>query len=213
MTNSDFQIFLTILLATLICFGFFISNRATKTNINKAGVASSVNVGVDLESKKFAPTPSNDIQSKEFDTLKNAVLELTKQLKFKEKEIEVLHAKVSEKDFRRIFSRLVSMNENLAFVTRLLEQEKLSRADAAEQIRSEISSVVYELGMEVHSITPGTPVSSLPFGSFEVVGAVSDAPNGLAGKVKEVVSQGFYIRGENEKIYFISPSKITAYKL
>lgn len=145
--------------------------------------------------------------------LHGVVLELIKQLKRREKELDVLQAKVTEREFRRSVSRLASINETLGFTLKLLNGNKLSPTDAVEQLRAEIESAISDLGLDIFPIMPGVAVSSLPFGSFVIIGITDNAPHGLAGTVKEVISQGLCVRDEKEKLHFISPSKINIYKL
>ena len=142
-----------------------------------------------------------------------AVAELSNQLRQKEKEASHLHNQLTEREFRRSLSRLASISETLHFTLKLRTDGKLTDEQAIEQLRMEIESAISDLGLEISSILPGTAVSELPAGSFVVVKAEENPPAGKAGTVKEVVSYGFYAKDENGKPHFISPSKITVYKL
>jgi molecular chaperone GrpE (heat shock protein) len=138
-----------------------------------------------------------------------AVAELSNQLRQKEKEAAHLHNQLSEREFRRSLSRLASISETLYFTLKLRTDGKLTDEQALEQLRMEIESAISDLGLEISSIIPG----ELPAGSFVVVKAEENPPAGKAGTVKEVISYGFYAKDENGKPHFISPSKITVYKL
>ena len=146
-------------------------------------------------------------------SLHTAVAELSSQLRQKEKELDQLHNRLSEREFRRSLSRLASISETLHFTMKLRSEGSLSDANAMEQLRMEIESAIGDLGLEISSIVPGTAVTDLPAGSFVVVKAEDNPPAGKAGTVKEVLSLGFYAQDENGKQHFISPSKINVYKL
>jgi len=146
-------------------------------------------------------------------SLQNAVVELTKQLKSKESLIENLQTKLTEREFRRSLSRLASVNETLSFTMKLIQEGKLTDADAVEQLRQEIESAVSDLGLEHHSIQVGVAIASLPAGSFVILRSEVAPSQELAGTVKEVVSSGLYAKDEDNRPHFISPSKIHAYKL
>jgi hypothetical protein len=145
--------------------------------------------------------------------LHDAVLELTKQLRLKEKEIDLVRAKLSEREFRRSLSRISSINDTLGYILKSVEDKKMSTADALEHLRLEISSAISDLGIDYYNIIPGTPISSLPYGSFAIINIYSDAPSGLAGTVKDVINSALCVRDEKNELHFISPSKINVYKL
>lgn len=145
--------------------------------------------------------------------LHEAVAELSNQLRQKEKEATHLHNQLTEREFRRSLSRLASISETLHFTLKLRTDGKLTDEQAIEQLRMEIESAISDLGLEISSIVPGTAVSDLPAGSFVVLKADENPPAGKAGTVKEVICCGFYAKDENGKPHFISPSKITVYKL
>jgi hypothetical protein len=146
-------------------------------------------------------------------SLQAAVVELTKQLRSKEALIENLQAKLTEREFRRSLSRLASINETLWFTLKLLQNGKLTDADAVEQLRQEIESAVGDLGLAHHSIQVGAAVSSLAAGSFVILRTETAPTPELAGKVKEVLGSGLFAKDEEGRPHFISPSKIHAYKL
>lgn len=146
-------------------------------------------------------------------SLHAAVVELTKQLRAKEVSIDKLQAKLTEREFRRSLSRLATVNETLSFTLKLVQDGKITPADAVEQLRQEIEAAISDLGLEHHVIQVGAQVSALPLGSFVVLKSeAAPAPN-IAGTVKEVVSSGLCARDEVGKPHFISPSKINVYKL
>lgn len=155
-------------------------------------------------------TPANSFDAQD---LRAAVVQLTKELRSKEINIERLQVKLTEKEFRRSLSRLASIHETLLFTLNLLSQGKLAHADAVNQLRQEIESAISDLGLEHHVIQVGAQVSTLPLGSFSVLKSEAAPTPCLAGTVKEVVSSGLCARDEDGKPHFISPSKINAYKL
>lgn len=142
-----------------------------------------------------------------------AIHQLVKELAQKEEQIKNLHAKISEKDFRRSLSRLASISETLQFTLKIRNEGKISDANAIEQLRMEIESAISDLGLEFDAIIPGQAVAELSAGSFVVVRA-EEAPAGAKpGTVKEVLNIGLYARDEAGKKHFISPSKLNVYKL
>jgi hypothetical protein len=153
-------------------------------------------------------TRETDMQS-----LQDAVVELTKQLRSKEALIDNLQTKLTEREFRRSLSRLASVNETLSFTLKLIQEGKLTHADAVEQLRQEIESAVSDLGLEHHSIQVGAAVSGLPAGSFVILRSETASTPKLAGTVKEVVNSGLFAKDEAGRPHFISPSKINVYKL
>jgi hypothetical protein len=157
-------------------------------------------------------TPEQVVQNNSQD-LHNAVLELTKQLRLKEKEIDLMQAKLSEREFRRSLSRLSSINDTLGYIIKSVNDRKISESDAIEQLRLEIVSAISDLGIDHFNILPGTSVSSLPYGSFAVINYVDNAPEGCAGTVKDVINSALCVRDEKNELHFISPSKINVYKL
>jgi len=159
------------------------------------------------DSRPTNPTVPDD------QSLRAAVVELTKQLKSKEALIDNLQTKLTEREFRRSLSRLASVNETLSFTLKLIQEGKLTHADAVEQLRQEIESAVGDLGLEHHSIQVGATIASLPAGSFVILRSESAPSPELAGTVKEVVSSGLFAKDEDDRLHFISPSKIHAYKL
>lgn len=197
-------------LVVWLCFGFLLNND--KEPYDEL-VETTSNVEVEVEAENVSCVAPSDLKQETPSSLQDAVLELAKQLRSKEKELDQMHAKVSEREFRRSISRLASINETLCFTLKLLEENRLSPSDAVEQLRAEIASAVSDLGIDVYSITPGVAVSSLPQGSFVIIKALDNAPVGMAGTVKDVISQGLFVSDEKEKLHFISPSKITVYKL
>jgi len=200
-----------VTLVTWLCFGFLVTNiKDEPTNLNTEVTTSTE---VNELTQSAAPVVGSNSTETESSSLHNAVLELTKQLRIKEKDLDSLHAKITEREFRRSLSRLASINETLDFTIKLVEEGRLSATDAVEQLRAEIASAISDLGLDFHPITPGAAVSSLPQGSFVIVKAFGDAPAGMAGTVKDVISQGLCVSDEKEKLHFISPSKITVYKL
>jgi hypothetical protein len=158
-------------------------------------------------------TTSDQVEQNNPQYLHNAVLELTKQLRIKEKEIDLVRAKLSEREFRRSLSRISSINDTLGYILKSVEDKKMSTAEALEHLRLEISSAISDLGIDYYNIIPGTPISSLPYGSFAVINIYNDAPIGLAGTVKEVINSALCVRDEKNELHFISPSKINVYKL
>jgi hypothetical protein len=156
---------------------------------------------------------SNQVEQNNPQYLHDAVLELTKQLRLKEKEIDLVRAKLSEREFRRSLSRISSINDTLGYILKSVEDKKMSTADALEHLRLEISSAISDLGIDYYNIIPGTPISSLPYGSFAIINIYSDAPIGLAGTVKDVINSALCVRDEKNELHFISPSKINVYKL
>ena len=142
-----------------------------------------------------------------------AVHQLVKELAQKEERINLLHAKISEKDFRRSLSRLASISETLYFTLKIRAEGKLTDANAVEQLRMEIESAISDLGLEFDSIIAGQAIAELSAGSFVVV-RTEEAPAGTKpGTVKEVLNVGLFTRDETGKKHFISPSKINVYKL
>lgn len=142
-----------------------------------------------------------------------AIHQLVKELTQKEEQIKNLHAKISEKEFRRSLSRLASISETLYFTLKIRAEGKLSDSLAVEQLRMEIESAISDLGLEFDAILAGQTVAELTAGSFVVVKA-EEAPAGAKpGTVKEVLNIGLYARDEAGKKHFISPSKINVYKL
>jgi hypothetical protein len=142
-----------------------------------------------------------------------AIHQLVKELAQKEELIKNLHAKISEKDFRRSLSRLASINETLHFTLKIRGEGKITDAIAVDQLRMEIESAISDLGLEFDAIVPGQTVAELMAGSFVVVKA-EEAPAGAKpGTVKEVLNIGLYARDEAGKKHFISPSKLNVYKL
>jgi len=146
-------------------------------------------------------------------SLHAAVIELTRQLRSKEVSIDKLQAKLTEREFRRSLSRLATINETLAFTLKLLQDGKLTHADAVDQLRQEIEAAVGDLGLEHHCIQVGAAVSALPPGSFVILKSENTAEATAAGTVKEVISTGLFAKDEDGKPHFISPSKINVYKL
>ena len=159
------------------------------------------------------PSRSEETLVPDRQSLQDAVVELTKQLKSKEALIDNLQTKLTEREFRRSLSRLASVNETLSFTLKLIQDGKLTHADAVEQLRQEIESAVGDLGLEHHAIQVGATIASLPAGSFVILRSESAPSPELAGTVKEVVSSGLYAKDEDNRPHFISPSKIHAYKL
>lgn len=141
------------------------------------------------------------------------ILKLTKELRRKEIELDNAQARLTEREFRRSLSRLASIYETQNFVLKLLDQNKLSPADAIEQLKLEINSSISDVGLEFFNITPGTQISTLPAGSFVILNSNCDAPAGMAGTVKDVYNPAICAKDENNKLHFILPSKINAYKL
>jgi hypothetical protein len=158
-------------------------------------------------------TTSDQVEQNNPQYLHNAVLELTKQLRIKEKEIDLVRAKLSEREFRRSLSRISSINDTLGYILKSVEDKKMSTAEALEHLRLEISSAISDLGIDYYNIIPGTPISSLPYGSFAIINIYNDAPIGLAGTVKDVINSALCVRDEKNELHFISPSKINVYKL
>jgi hypothetical protein len=160
------------------------------------------------------PAPrTEETQEPDKQSLQDAVVELTKQLRDKEHLIENLQGKLTEREFRRSLSRLASVNETLSFTLKLTQEGKLTPADAVEQLRQEIEAAVGDLGLEHHSIQVGAAIASLPAGSFIILRSEAAPSPELAGTVKEVVSSGLFAKDEDDRLHFISPSKIHAYKL
>jgi hypothetical protein len=168
-----------------------------------------------IEIKKTETTvnTSEQVDQNNPEYLHKAVLELTKQLRLKEKEIDLVQAKLSEREFRRSLSRISSINDTLGYILKSVEDKKMSTAEALEHLRLEISSAISDLGIDYYNIIPGTPISSLPYGSFAIINIYSDAPSGLAGTVKDVINSALCVRDEKNELHFISPSKINVYKL
>jgi len=156
---------------------------------------------------------SNFTEKSPASTLEGAVEKLAAELRSKERHLDKLMSCLTEREFRRSLSRLVSIHETLGFTLKMRSSGKLSDQSAIEQLRMEIESAISDLGLEQDSITPGTLLSKLPAGSFIVVKVEHNAPEGMAGTVKEVLSQGIFTKDENGKMHFISPSKINAYKI
>jgi len=166
------------------------------------------------EAAPAPPTPAaTDEQPLNEQSLHAAVVELTRQLRAKELSIDKLQAKLTEREFRRSLSRLATINETLSFTLHLLQDGKISHADAVDQLRQEIESAIGDLGLEHHSIQVGAAVASLPLGSFVILKSEEAADLSAAGTVKEVVSSGLCARDEDGRTHFISPSKINVYKL
>ena len=158
-----------------------------------------------------SPPPPPESESGEAST--KAVHQLVKELAQKEERINLLHAKISEKDFRRSLSRLASISETLYFTLKIRAEGKLTDANAVEQLRMEIESAISDLGLEFDSIIAGQAIAELSAGSFVVV-RTEEAPAGTKpGTVKEVLNVGLFTRDETGKKHFISPSKINVYKL
>jgi hypothetical protein len=167
---------------------------------------------MELPVNKGAGEPTHDLEVNE-QSLHAAVIELTKQLRAKEVSIDKLQAKLTEREFRRSLSRLATINETLSFTLKLLEDGRLTHADAVDQLRQEIEAAVGDLGLEHHCIQLGSAVASLPPGSFVILKSENTAEATAAGTVKQVVSTGLYAKDEDGKLHFISPSKINVYKL
>lgn len=146
-------------------------------------------------------------------SLHDAVVSLTQELRAKELAMEKVQARLTEREFRRSLSRLATIHETLAFTLSLLNQGKLTHADAVEQLRQEIEAAASDLGLEHHVIQAGSAISSLPLGSFVILRSEAAPSPALAGTVKEVMTTGLCARDEAGKAHFISPSKIHAYKL
>lgn len=200
-----------ITLTIWLCSGFLMNASKEEPTSLDPEVIPSTEVNEPTQSARpVVSVNSTDIESS---SLHNAVLELTKQLRSKEKDLDSLHAKITEREFRRSLSRLASINETLDFTIKLVEEGRLSPTDAVEQLRVEIASAISDFGLDFYPITPGVAVSSLPLGSFVIVKAFGDAPAGMAGTVKDVICQGLCVSDEKGKLHFISPSKITVYKL
>jgi hypothetical protein len=159
------------------------------------------------------PSPSTDDHLSNEQSLHAAVIELTRQLRSKEVSIDKLQAKLTEREFRRSLSRLATISETLSFTLKLLQDGKLTHADAVDQLRQEIEAAVGDLGLEHHCIQVGAAVATLPPGSFVILKSENTAEANAAGTVKEVVSTGLFAKDEDGKPHFISPSKINVYKL
>jgi len=142
-----------------------------------------------------------------------AVRQLVKELALKEEQIGKLHAKISEKEFRRSLSRMASISETLHFTLKLRDDGRIGDANALDQLRMEIESAISDLGLEFDAIVPGQTVAELTAGSFVVVRAEEAPPGGKPGTVKEVLNLGLFAKDELGKKHFISPSKINVYKL
>jgi hypothetical protein len=164
-----------------------------------------------LEVKNSSPSTDDHLSNEQ--SLHAAVIELTRQLRSKEVSIDKLQAKLTEREFRRSLSRLATINETLAFTLKLLQDGKLTHADAVDQLRQEIEAAVGDLGLEHHCIQVGAAVSALPPGSFVILKSENTAEATAAGTVKEVISTGLFAKDEDGKPHFISPSKINVYKL
>lgn len=166
-----------------------------------------------VESLPQAESRPEDKSPADGQSLQAAVVELTKQLREKEALVERLHSRLTEREFRRSLSRLATVNETLSYTLKLLQDGKLTHADAVEQLRQEIEAAVGDLGLEHHAIQVGAPVASLPAGSFVILRSEPAPSPELAGSVKEILSSGLFAKDEEGRPHFISPSKINAYKL
>lgn len=184
-----------------VLLGYFVNTEGTFAE----DVSTSEN---DRSTTDHPPLPPTDGA-----TPTEAVHQLVKELAQKEEQIKNLHAKISEKDFRRSLSRLASINETLHFTLKIRGEGKITDAIAVDQLRMEIESAISDLGLEFDAIVPGQTIAELAAGSFVVVKA-EEAPAGAKpGTVKEVLNIGLYARDEAGKKHFISPSKINVYKL
>lgn len=168
---------------------------------------------IEIRKTETTVNTSEQVDQNNPEYLHKAVLELTKQLRLKEREIDLVQAKLSEREFRRSLSRISSINDTLGYILKSVEDKKMSTSDALEHLRLEISSAISDLGIDYYNIIPGTPVSSLPYGSFAIINIYNDAPSGLAGTVKDVINSALCVRDEKNELHFISPSKINVYKL
>lgn len=167
----------------------------------------------EIKKTETTSNTSDQVDQNNPEFLHKAVLELTKQLRLKEKEIDLVQAKLSEREFRRSLSRISSINDTLGYILKSVADNKMSTSDALEHLRLEISSAISDLGIDYYNIIPGTPISSLPYGSFAIIKIYNDVPNGLAGTVKDVINNALCVRGEKNELHFISPAKINVYKL
>jgi len=170
------------------------------------------------EPNQFGSAPETTVNDStstpnETPSAETEILKLTKELRRKEVELDNVQARLTEREFRRSLSRLASIFETQNFVLKLLDQNKLSQSDAIEQLRLEINSSISDVGLEFFNITPGTSIATLPPGSFVILNSTGEAPTGMAGTVKDVYNPAIYAKDENDKLHFILPSKINAYKL
>lgn len=217
-------IFLTTFL--LFCFLIIYKNKIRIKNLEK----NSYNNKLEYES---TPEYANQLISlrklledfiSEFNTAQNnnktqssstneAIATLARDLSIREKETQKLFDIISKTDQRKTLARLCSVRETLLYVNNLCWENKMAYKEGMEQLLLEVDSAFSDLGLETLMITPGTEVSALLPGSFNILSSENTDSPQLAGRVKETVTDAIFVKDSNNKHQFISPAKIKVYKL